>query len=218
MTHRSPPILPFVVRMTPVALLALMVTPARAGRKDDELVIQQLDREIIACQQKLSLYDDLSGACDPTAAPDPIYPELVQAFRGYPIQVTHEGTRSRVTLPASLLFATDEVRLREEGAFSFDLLATALGSHKSHQISVTGYTSSEPPPLSVRKTWSTNLEYSTARATLVGMTFIRSHGIAPTRVTIIGRGDADPVANNDTPEERAQNDRIVIDILPGGTQ
>lgn len=196
----------------------LLPAPVHAGRKDDEALVQQLDREIVACQQKLSLYANLSGSCDPAAAPDPLYPELVQIYKGYPIQVGHEGTRTRITIPAAVLFATGEVRLREEGTFALDLLATALSSHPSHQISVTGYTSSEPPPLALRKVYTTNLEYSVARSTLVGVALIRSYGVAPTRVTVAGRGDADPVANNDTPEERAENDRIVIDVQPGGTQ
>lgn len=192
-------------------------TPAAASSKADKELIRSLDNEIKALREKLKVYEGSGGDCTALAAPDPIYAELVQAFSGSAVRVTRRGSHTLVELPASLIFATDDVRLREEGAFALDLLATALNSHKTERATVTGHTHSQPPPAALRKKYATNLEYSVARASAVTLDLITRYNVASTRLTVAGRGDADPIASNDTPEEAAQNERVVIEIIPGGT-
>lgn len=203
-----------------VVVSALLVaspwSPAAAGGRDDKELIRNLDREIQALREKLRVYEDAGGDCGAMAPPDEIYSELVTMYAGQPVGVTRKGNHTFVSVPAAILFATDEVRLREEGGMTLDLLASVLNAHKSDRITIVGHTHSEPPPAALRKRYPSNLEYSVARATVVAMEMIGKYGVAQSRLTVAGRGGSDPVAPNDTPGERAQNERVVFEIVPGG--
>lgn len=209
--------------MTPRALVLSLVAaavlvpgPAAATSRADRELIRSLDAEVKALKQKLELYEEQGGGA--LAGPDPVYPELVQIFAGQPVEVSRRGPRTFVTFPASLLFATDDVRLREEGQMALDLFSTVVNARRGYGLVVTGHTHSEPPAASIRKRFPTNLEFSAARATAVAMELVNRYGVTPTRITVAGRGEADPVANNDTPEERAQNERVVVELVAGGAR
>jgi peptidoglycan-binding protein ArfA len=54
-----------------------------------------------------------------------------------------------------------------------------------------------------------NVKLSTDRAKAV-RDFFESQGISSNRLTYVGKGPAEPVAPNDTPEGRAKNRRVEI--------
>lgn len=59
-----------------------------------------------------------------------------------------------------------------------------------------------------------NLKLGRARANHI-RDILRSHGLAPGRMTVESKGEAQPVANNDTEEGSRQNRRVVILMRPG---
>ncbi|EQD77955.1 OmpA/MotB domain-containing protein [mine drainage metagenome] len=58
-----------------------------------------------------------------------------------------------------------------------------------------------------------NLVLSRQRAQAVAQTLV-AHGVRASRIHVEGRGEADPIASNATPEGRARNRRVVV-ILRG---
>ena len=62
-----------------------------------------------------------------------------------------------------------------------------------------------------------NLKLSKMRAEAVAKALI-ARGISPDRLTVIGKGEADPIASNDTPEGRAKNRRVEVILKPGKGQ
>jgi chemotaxis protein MotB len=83
-------------------------------------------------------------------------------------------------------------------------LATAGGS-----IRIEGHTDSIP----VRNDqFPSNWELSTQRAVNVVKFLISECGIDPRRLSAAGYGDSRPLASNDTPEGRAVNRRVNINI------
>jgi chemotaxis protein MotB len=58
--------------------------------------------------------------------------------------------------------------------------------------------------------YPSNWELSAARAMSVLKYFMNNHGINPSRLSIKGYADQQPMAPNDTPENRAQNRRVEI--------
>jgi OOP family OmpA-OmpF porin len=58
-------------------------------------------------------------------------------------------------------------------------------------------------------TEATNMKLSAARAQTV-MDFLKEQGIDAGRMKSSGKGPADPVASNDTPDGRSQNRRVEI--------
>ncbi|WP_236592387.1 OmpA family protein [Paraburkholderia metrosideri] len=73
---------------------------------------------------------------------------------------------------------------------------------------VTGYTDSLPVG---RSTLASNAALSEERAKQV-MQILVAAGVPAGRVSIVGKGDANPVAGNETPEGRTKNRRVEINV------
>ena len=58
-----------------------------------------------------------------------------------------------------------------------------------------------------------NMKLSERRATAVKDYLIKEAGVDSSKITVVGHGEADPVADNKTPEGRAKNRRVEISIL-----
>jgi OOP family OmpA-OmpF porin len=58
-----------------------------------------------------------------------------------------------------------------------------------------------------------NMKLSERRATAVKDYLIKEAGVDSSKITAVGHGEADPVADNKTPEGRAKNRRVEISIL-----
>ncbi|MGA2468404.1 MAG: OmpA family protein, partial [Thermodesulfobacteriota bacterium] len=58
-----------------------------------------------------------------------------------------------------------------------------------------------------------NMKLSEKRATAVKDYLIKEAGVDSSKITAVGHGEADPVADNKTPEGRAKNRRVEISIL-----
>lgn len=208
---------PGFTRRSLVALGAgALAAPALAASKDDEL-IDQLDREVLALKERIKIQEHQLEECGSgvAAKPDPIFPELVQVYSGSGVQVKRKGGRTLVIIPSDTLFAWDTGGLREEGAFALDLAATALGIHAEHTVLVTAHTDGQPPPKSLVRRYPTDWELSLGLAWMVGNALMTTYKLAPRRITLAGRGNADPNDTDDTPEGRAQNRRVVLTISPG---
>lgn len=66
--------------------------------------------------------------------------------------------------------------------------------------------------------YPTNWELSTARASTIVRYLIEAHYFDPSRMTAMGAGQYRPIADNSTPEGRAQNRRIDVYVIPFGTE
>jgi OOP family OmpA-OmpF porin len=73
-----------------------------------------------------------------------------------------------------------------------------------------GYTDSVGPA-------SYNLKLSEMRAKAVAKA-LEERGIDASRLTAKGFGESNPIASNDTPEGRAKNRRVEVDLIPGKGQ
>ena len=58
-----------------------------------------------------------------------------------------------------------------------------------------------------------NIKLSESRATAVSDYLIKEAGVDRSKITAVGHGKADPVAENKTAEGRAQNRRVEVSIL-----
>jgi len=58
-----------------------------------------------------------------------------------------------------------------------------------------------------------NMKLSERRATAVRDYLVKEAGVDSSKITVVGHGGADPVADNKTPEGRAKNRRVEISIL-----
>ncbi len=112
-----------------------------------------------------------------------------------------------ITLSGGVLFASAKYDLLPQAQTKLSQVADVLTKQdKDSKILVQGYTDSQGSE-------SFNMALSQHRAEAV-RTYLVSHGIASDRVTAQGFGPANPVADNASPEGRADNRRVEIVVQP----
>lgn len=108
-----------------------------------------------------------------------------------------------ITLDGSVLFVTGKSELTPLARQRLDDVAKALND-TDQAITIYGYTDSQGND-------ATNLRLSQDRADSV-RAYLVQQGVSSDRVKSVGKGEADPIASNDTAEGRANNRRVEIVI------
>ena len=124
------------------------------------------------------------------------------------VRVTQNSLGVSVEINASVLFDPGEARLANESEQALRALGVLL-KNDTHAIQVEGHTDDTKIATSV---FPSNWELSAVRASSVVRLFIDS-GVAPVRLTAVGRASNLPVSSNDTPEGKARNRRVAVTIL-----
>ena len=108
-----------------------------------------------------------------------------------------------LTLPG-ILFGTDEATMTPEAEMGLAKLSGILMVFHRAKIAIEGYTDATGDG-------DHNVKLSGQRAESV-MNLLTEQGVAAGRITAIGLGDADPVADNSTKQGRAANRRVELII------
>jgi len=125
-------------------------------------------------------------------------------------QVKEEARGMVITLSGQVLFVTGKSELLPAARDQLDQVAAALKDQAEvRPMVVEGYTDSVGSEAS-------NLKLSKDRAESV-RAYLVSKGVPADKITSVGKGKADPVASNDTPEGRANNRRVEI-VVAGGAR
>ena len=126
------------------------------------------------------------------------------------LDVSFRNGKMVVKLPASVLFASGSAELSDGGKQALAEVAAVLKQMPDRRFTVGGHTDNVP----IRTPrFPSNWELSTARAVEVTRLLIEA-GMRPEVVGAAGYAEFDPVADNSTPEGRAQNRRIEIILMP----
>lgn len=139
----------------------------------------------------------------PTAIPTTLPPQTPPATT--PGKVRTEG--DRILLPGNVVFDTGRAILSptpENQTILTQLKQFLLDTPKVTVLRIEGYTDNVGKPES-------NLELSGKRALAIKHWLV-ANGIAPERVVAVGFGQEKPIADNATPEARAQNRRTEFKI------
>ncbi|WP_179378426.1 OmpA family protein [Jannaschia marina] len=122
------------------------------------------------------------------------------------ILIRNTGEQLIVTLPQDILFDTDSASLRADLQSDIRALGRNLQQYPDTAVQVIGHTDSEGSA-------AYNQDLSERRARAVAGVLLEQ-GVSGSRVVPIGRGEAQPVASNNTSEGRRQNRRVEIIITP----
>lgn len=118
-------------------------------------------------------------------------------------QVKEEQRGVVITLDGQVLFVTGKAELLPIAKDRLSQVAKSLKELDDDKlVSVEGFTDS-------RGADDANQKLSQDRANAV-KDFLVSQGVKPEKLRAVGRGEANPVASNDTPEGRANNRRVEI--------
>ncbi len=115
-------------------------------------------------------------------------------------------------LPHDVLFGTGTTALSTEGQKLIVELVQEL-KEQPYQIAVLGFTDNVPVGPQLAQRYPSNWELSGARAASV-VRLMEREGVPASQLVAVSRGEAGPIASNDTPEGRAQNRRIDVRIRP----
>lgn len=118
----------------------------------------------------------------------------------------------RLTLPDQSLFADGATEPDDTGKALLARVAPALKGLSGQRVVVKGFTDSVSSGIEPPARFPSTVELTKARAAAVAA-FLDSQGVPATIVYISGLGDSHPVADDDTPQGRAKNRRMEIDIV-----
>jgi outer membrane protein OmpA-like peptidoglycan-associated protein len=128
--------------------------------------------------------------------------ELAYELPGATVQRVGEGIT--VTFPEGLLFGFDSDQLTSAARDNLSTFAASLTKYPNTRTLVVGHTDSRGSDVY-------NMDLSERRAESAAG-FIVGEGIDGARISTAGRGEAEPIATNDTDAGRRQNRRVEIAI------
>jgi outer membrane protein OmpA-like peptidoglycan-associated protein len=132
--------------------------------------------------------------------------KLRQKLEGTGVHVVRNGNDIQLVMPGDVTFETNSASLDSKFFTVLDSVATVLQEYKATLVSVAGHTDSTGAA-------DYNQKLSEKRATAVAL-YLHSRGVASERLAAVGHGEAQPVAGNDTAEDRAKNRRVEITLDP----
>ena len=109
------------------------------------------------------------------------------------------------TMVLNIKFKSSKATIDDENIEGLKNFAQFLKDNPGYQVIVYGHTDN-----SGSKELNETLSQDRANAVVDGLV---RYGIDKFRFTAIGKGDSEPIADNDTPEGRAQNRRIEIELI-----
>lgn len=129
--------------------------------------------------------------------------EIKQDIAGARVERVGEGIR--ITFDSGILFDVNKAELKPISKENISKLATILQKYPDTNILLEGHTDATG-------TDEHNLQLSRSRSQAVA-NFLASLQVSATRFTIMGYGEAQPIADNETEVGRAQNRRVEIAIM-----
>jgi chemotaxis protein MotB len=149
-----------------------------------------------------------------TATYEELKKKLEQEIRDGKIQITEMQNKLTVTMVDKILFASGSAEVSREGKLVLDKVIPVLKDVKGKRIQVEGHTDNVRIYSAIKEKYPTNWELSTARATQVVRYLQEQGGLDPKALSATGYSEYQPVASNDTDENKAKNRRIEIVLLP----
>ncbi len=128
--------------------------------------------------------------------------EIERDIAGARVERVGEGIK--ITFSSGIMFDVDRAVLKDQYQGELAELATILNKYEDTNILLEGHTDSTGPE-------EYNLDLSKKRAQAVA-NYLATQKVNATRFTIMGYGESQPIASNDTADGRAQNRRVEVAI------
>ena len=129
--------------------------------------------------------------------------EIERDIAGARVERVGEGIK--ITFSSGIMFDVDRAVLKNQYTGELSELSTILNKYEDTNILLEGHTDSTGSE-------EYNLELSKKRAQSVA-NYLSTQKVNPTRFTIMGYGESQPIASNETEEGRAQNRRVEVAIF-----
>jgi chemotaxis protein MotB len=116
-----------------------------------------------------------------------------------------------ISLSDNMLYKSGSYEISNAADATLSKIAKIIQDHSDYDVLVEGNTDNVPiNKPNIRNNW----DLSTLRASSVVQTLQNKYGVDPKRLTAGGRGEYNPIANNDSDGNKAKNRRTEIIITP----
>lgn len=116
-----------------------------------------------------------------------------------------------ISLSDNMLYKSGSFEIADMAGETLSKIAKIISDYKDFDVLVEGNTDNVPITRpNIRNNW----DLSALRASSVVQALQNTYGIDPKRLTAGGRGEFNPIANNETPDGRIKNRRTQIIITP----
>ncbi len=132
--------------------------------------------------------------------------KLRKQLRETGVSVVREGDKINLVMPGNITFDTNSGHVKSSFYEVLNSVAIVLDEFDKTIIAASGHTDSTGAR-------DYNQQLSEERARSVA-NYLKSRGIVDARFNIIGFGEDYPIADNSTPEGRAQNRRVELTLIP----
>lgn len=129
--------------------------------------------------------------------------EIRRDIEGAKVERIGEGIK--ITFDSGILFDVDKATLKPASQAELAQLATILNKYEDTNILLEGHTDASGSE-------EYNLNLSRLRSQSVA-NYLASVNVNPSRFTIMGYGESQPIASNETPEGRQRNRRVEVAIF-----
>lgn len=132
--------------------------------------------------------------------------KLRQRLRNSGVSVTRVGDQIMLNMPGNVTFDTNRAEINAGFYDVLNSVAVVLKEYEKTTVDVIGHTDSVGS-----EAYNQRLSENRARSVAE---YLSGQGVMSARLLIAGMGEAQPIAANSTPEGRAQNRRVNIQIAP----
>lgn len=132
--------------------------------------------------------------------------KLRQTLQGTGVQVQRNGDELTLIMPGNITFATNSADISSSFYPTLNSLVQVFKEFDKNGVDIVGHTDSTG-------SLQLNQDLSNRRARSVAA-YLEGNGVAGSRISAYGAGPSQPVASNDTPQGRAQNRRVEINLRP----
>ena len=116
-----------------------------------------------------------------------------------------------ISLNDNMLYKSGSYEISPAAAETLSKIAKIITDYSDYEVLIEGNTDNVPiKKTNIRNNW----DLSALRASSVVQELQETYGVNPSRLTAGGRGEYNPVADNDTEDGRAKNRRTQIIITP----
>lgn len=136
--------------------------------------------------------------------------ELRQQMAGTGVQVQRQGDTIRLQAPENITFDTGRADVKPQFQPVLSRLSQSIQQYPDTIVQIEGHTDSTGSA-------SFNQTLSENRADSV-RSYMAQRGVESNRLIAVGYGASRPVADNSTPQGRAQNRRVEVLIVPAQAQ
>lgn len=176
---------------------ARIYAAGRAREAAEKSLRESETQELMAARAELNRLRDMLSKANTDAE---YTKQRLEALTDNQVKSDERGTI--ITLSGQVLFEQGKSELLPGAKTQLDQIARVLRDAKTQSLVIEGYTDATGSP-------QRNAQVSQARAEAV-LAYLSSQGVSAAQMSAVGRGESNPVANNDTAEGRATNRRVEI--------